>query len=172
MEGVRIRGRGALMTACRVVGAVLGLVPVMGYVAGDVATTTVVVTSCMAVAWQLWLFRPGVKVSGSTVVLQGLLSDRSVPVSDVDSFTVAVQRQPDDLLDRSVHLVINMDDGSADISRWVSWQDVVSPWIVGERPLPTRSQQRAIHRLNTGLAARKAADADADSAADVDGTCP
>lgn len=160
------------MTACRVGGAVLGLVPVMGYVTGDVATTTVVVTSCMAVAWQLWLFRPGVKVSGSTVLLQGLMRDRSVPVRGVDSFTVAVQRQPGDLLDRSVHLVINMDDGSADISRWVAWQDMVSPWIVGERPLPTRSQQRVIDRLNTELAARKAADADADSATDVDETYP
>lgn len=144
----------------------------MGYVTGDVATTTVVVTSCMAVAWQLWLFRPGVKVSGSTVLLQGLMRDRSVPVRGVDSFTVAVQRQPGDLLDRSVHLVINMDDGSADISRWVAWQDMVSPWIVGERPLPTRSQQRVIDRLNTELAARKAADADADSATDVDETYP
>jgi hypothetical protein len=157
---------------CRVVGAALGLVPVMGYVAGDVATTTVMVTLCMAVAWQLWLFRPGVKVSGSTVRLRGLVSDRSIPVCEVDSFTVAGQRHPGDLLDRSAHLVINMDDGSAAISRWVAWQDMVSPWIVGERPLPTRSQQRVIDRLNTGLAARKAVETDAGGAADLDGTCP
>lgn len=107
------------MVVCRVVGAVLGLAPVMGYMAGDVATATVVVTSCMAVAWQLWLFRPGVKVNGSTVLLQGLVSDRSLPICDVDSFTVAGQRQPGDLLDRSVHLVINMDDGSVAVTRWV-----------------------------------------------------
>ena len=172
MEGIRARGRGALMAVCRVGGAAVGLAPVMGYVAGAVATTTVVVTSCLAIAWQLWLFRPGVRVSGSTVLLQGLVRDRSVPVCEVDSFTVAVQRQPGDLLDHSVHLVINMDDGSAVVSEWVAWQDLISPWIVGERPLPTRSQQRVIDRLNTGLAARKAVDADADGAADVDGTCP
>jgi hypothetical protein len=113
-----------------------------------------------------------VKVSGSTVRLQGLVSDRSIPVCEVDSFTVAGQRHPGDLLDHSVHLVLNMEDGSAAISRWVAWQDMVSPWTVGERPLPTRSQQRVIDRLNTGLAVREAVDTDADGAADVDGTCP
>jgi hypothetical protein len=160
------------MVVSRVGGAVVGLAPVMGYLAETLATTTIGVTSCLAVAWQLWLFRPGVKISGSTVLLQGLVKDRSFPAGEVDSFKIAVQREPGDLLDRSVHLVIDMKDGSAVLSRWVAWQDMVSPWIVGARPLPTRSQQRVIDRLNTGLAARKAVDAAADGAADADGTCP
>jgi hypothetical protein len=172
MEGVRVRGRGALMTACRTIGAVLGFAPVLGYLAGDVATATVLVTSCVAVAWQIWLFRPGVRITGSAVVLQGLVRDRSLPMSGVDSFTVATQRQPGDLLDRSVHLVIETDDGRAVLSRWVAWQDMISPWIAnGERPLPARTQH-VVDGLNTELAARQAVDAAADGAMDEGGICP
>lgn len=152
VEGVRVRGRGALMTLCRTVGAVAGLVPVIGYAARGVSATTVVVTSCAAAVWQVWLLRTGVKVTGSAVVLQGLVKDVSFPVSGVHSFTVAMVRQPGDLLSRSFHLAITMDDGSEVRSHWVAWQDMISPWIVNaERPLPARSQ-RVIDQLNAALA--------------------
>lgn len=140
------------MTVCRTLGAVAGLVPVMSYAAGDVATTTVIATSCAAAAWQIWLLRTGVKVTGSAVVVQGLINDHSFPASRVRSFTVATLREPGDVLTRSVHLVMNMDDGSEVLIRWVAWQDMISPWIVdAERPLPARTQ-RVVDRLNTALA--------------------
>jgi hypothetical protein len=63
----------------------------------------------------------------------------------------AALREPGDILDRSVHLVVMRSDGGAVVSRWMAWHDLVSPWIGGQRPLPTRSQRRVIDRLNLVL---------------------
>lgn len=149
---VRVRGRGALVVMCRWGGIVAAAAAMVSFAFGDVAALPFAAVVAVAALWQIWLFRPGITVTGSAVRIRGLVSDKSIPVEAIHSFGVARIRRPLDHFDREVSLVIHL-HGESDVTcRWIGWQDLVSAWFTGgERPLPTPSQKRVLDRLNTAV---------------------
>jgi hypothetical protein len=138
---------------CRWAGIVAAAASVLGFFAGDLATSLFAVALAAAMLWQIWLFRIGVTISDSTVRVQGLVSQWSVPVEAIGSFDVTSVRRPLDQLAREVSLAIHLRSGADVVCRWVGWQDLLSAWFVmGERPLPTPSQERVLERLNAAVA--------------------
>ena len=108
----------------------------------------------ISLAWQAVLFRPGVFITEEAVRVQNLFSYTTFPISDVDSFELLRKTEPNDLLTRSVYLVLKLRhemNGPERKIDWITWLDFVSPWF-NDRARPyTTSQLRILNKLNAAL---------------------
>lgn len=146
---MKIRSRGPLVWTYRLSGFAVGLAVLLSVLVGSASMAWLLAFVGIEIAWQLWLCRPGIRVTSQAVVLRGLLADTSIPIESITGFKMVRNRNPLDQLSRSVKLGVETRDGSVILCRWFQWQDLISPWIsMGERPL-SKSQRRLLETLNS-----------------------
>ena len=151
---VRIRGRGPVVWAWRFGGmvAVLPFVLAYAYAFGDVGSLLVLIAVVPALTWQILICRPGVVISASDVIISGLIHSENYERTSILCADVERRSAPLDLLAKKVNLVLRQKNGESLICPWIAWQDIRSSFfVVGERPLPSRSQQAVLDRLNASL---------------------
>jgi hypothetical protein len=143
------------MWACRCGGLVVAATSAGWYLVGALELLPLAMVLALALAWQAALLRPGVVIGTEDVELRGLLSTRRIARAVVASVAVEAVRRPLDAMAREVDLVVTTTDGRRAVTRWVAWQDLVSPFVTSGTTRPaTRSQERVLTRLRDALAAR------------------
>jgi hypothetical protein len=125
---------------------------VVSCLAGGLGPASLAVVTVAAIVWQVLLFRAGVKVDATNVVLRSPFGTQVLPRPTVRRFRVGTRRAPLDVLNQAVILIVEMTDGTERDCRWVAWQDIASAFTRTDatRPL-TRSQVRVTDRLNRAL---------------------
>lgn len=150
----RVRARGPLSLTCRLSGVVVTLLVMVGFLRGRVGWFWVAPGVGVGVIWQLLLLRPGVLITDSVVSMRGILATRDLPISQVRRFTVRRRALPLDQFANELNLAAELDDGSEVATRWIAWQDLLSPWMAGQRSFPTPRQRRVIEKLGADLLRR------------------
>ena len=145
-----VRGRGPRIFLLRLLGIVVAGASVVGYLHGTAHPAAATVVVVLATAWLVLLHRPKVVVSANSVALYRLIATTVLPKSSIEAFDVVRRRRLFDQLERVRCLRVRLDGHDDVLIPWVEWRDYTSPWIVGDRPLPTRAR-RVLEKLNSTL---------------------